>query len=104
MADAPAFEWVCTELQRLTSFSRLEARGTVRLALKQAGFEARGVTPDQMKVVVERVLPEELRMRGVETASSICETLATGLGTLDASTTAAAETPEAVFRRLGSRA
>jgi len=34
MADSAAFGWVCEQLQRATHLSELEARGTVRLALK----------------------------------------------------------------------
>ena len=49
MPDSAAFEWTCNELEERCSLDRLEARGTVRLALKQAGLEARSVTPEQMK-------------------------------------------------------
>ena len=51
MADTAAFGWLCNELERVTTLNRLEARGTVRIALKQAGLESRSVTPDQMRVV-----------------------------------------------------
>ena len=40
MADARAFDWVCEEVEKKSSLSRLEARGTVRLALKKAGLDA----------------------------------------------------------------
>jgi hypothetical protein len=79
MADAAAFDWMCTRLEQETSLDRLEARGTVRLALKSAGLEARNVTPDQMKVVIEKVMGEELSRRGIADAESICARLATGL-------------------------
>lgn len=98
MADAGAFEWVCNELERSTSLDRLEARGTVRLALKEAGLEARSVTPDQMQVVVEKILPRELGTRGIDDAEGVCGSLKTGLAGLDVG--AAAETPDAVFQRL----
>jgi hypothetical protein len=98
VADAGAFEWVCSELEQSTSLERLEARGTVRLALKEAGLEARSVTPDQMQVVVDKILPRELASRGVADAESVCAALKRGLSTLDAGT--AAESPDAVFQRL----
>jgi len=100
MAEAEAFDFVCRELEERTSFDRLEARGTVRLALKQAGLDAGGVTPDEMGVVLERVLPAELKSRGVEDPESVCRAIAPGLGGL-ATDGAAADTPDAVFRRLG---
>ena len=43
VADARTFDWVCAQLEERSSLDRLEARGTVRLALKQAGLEPRHV-------------------------------------------------------------
>jgi hypothetical protein len=40
MAESKAFDFVCSELERRTSMTRLEARGTVRIALKDAGLAA----------------------------------------------------------------
>lgn len=102
MADAAAFDWICTRLEQDTSLDRLEARGTVRLALRSAGLEARSVTPDQMKVVIEKVLADELTTRGITDAAGICSGLATGLaGEAAGLASNAAETPDAVFSRLG---
>ena len=39
MSAGEAFEWLCAELERSTALDRLEARGTVRLTLREAGFE-----------------------------------------------------------------
>ncbi len=99
MADATAFDWICAELEAHSSLDRLEARGTVRLALKDAGLEARTVTADQMKVVAERVLPKELAARGVQDPERVCAELIPGLAQLDAGP--GVETPDAVFARLG---
>jgi hypothetical protein len=99
MADAPAFDWVCGELERRTSLDRLEARGTVRIALKEAGLDSRSLTPEQMKVVLEKVLPKELGTRGIDDAESVCRTLATDVMGIDAGS-GSGETPEEVFRRL----
>jgi hypothetical protein len=101
MADAAAFDLICTEIEARTSLDRLEARGTVRLALKDAGLEARTVTADQMKVVLERVLPKELLARGVQDVERLCSELVPGLSHLEAAP--AVETPDAVFARLGDR-
>jgi hypothetical protein len=99
MADAEAFDYVCDYLEQNSALDRLAARGTIRIALKQAGLEARTVSPEQMTVVVEKILPKELGSRGVAEAERICTDLESGLAKLDAG--AATETPDAVFKRLG---
>jgi hypothetical protein len=98
MSEAAAFDYVCTQLEERTTLNRLEARGTVRLALKAAGLDASSVSPDQMAVVLDRVLPGELASRGIEGGEGLCTSLQGGLRGLDAGP--GAETPEAVFQRL----
>lgn len=102
MANSEAFDYVCEQLERRTSLDRLQARGTVRLALKEAGLDAAGVTPDQMKVVLDKVLPAELAARGIEEPESHCAALAAGIEGLAAAP--AGESPDAVFARLGGTA
>jgi hypothetical protein len=106
MADAPAFDWVCTEIERETSLERLEARGTLRLALKSAGLEARNVTADQLKVVIEKILVGELTTRGVVDAGPICTRMNQSLAAIASTLSAGpkAETPDVVFGRLGGGA
>jgi hypothetical protein len=103
MADAAAFDWLCNQLEHGTSLDRLESRGTVRLALKSAGLDARSVTAEQMKVVVEKVMVDELTTRGIEDAGGVCTRLASALQSEAANlaSDAALETPDAVFSRLG---
>jgi hypothetical protein len=107
MADAPAFDWVCNEIERETSLERLEARGTLRLALKAAGLEARNVTPDQLKVVIEKILVGELTARGVSDAEPICARMNQAMSAVESSLSVGgtkAETPDVVFGRLGGGA
>jgi hypothetical protein len=99
MADSRAFEFVCTELERLTNMTRLEARGTVRLALKEAGLSADSVLPLEMQVVLQKLMPKELSARAIATADDICRKISAGVAALKE--TAAAPSPEAVFSRLG---
>lgn len=99
MADSNAFTTLCEELESSSTLDRLEARGTVRLALKQAGLEAGAVTPSQLSVVVEKILPKELTARGIERSDSICSALASTLKAMPDED--AGESPEAVFKRLG---
>lgn len=102
MADSEAFDFVCDQLEQGSSLDRLAARGTVRIALKQAGLEARSVSPDEMSVVVEKLLPKELANRGVEGGEALCAHVKQGLAGLAPGK--ATETPDAVFRRLGGGA
>jgi hypothetical protein len=101
MADSTSFEFACAELERTTSLDRLEARGTVRLALKETGLEAHSVTPGQMATVMMKVLPKELATRGIKEGESTCTAIAAALSDLPDEDVA--DTPEAVFQRLGGR-
>lgn len=100
MPDSNAFATVSREIESRTELDRLEARGTVRLALQQAGLDAGSVTPGQMAVVLERVLPRELEGRGVAEAAPLCSQLASLVASLPEEG-AVADTPDAVFQRLG---
>lgn len=97
MADSQAFTVLCQALEDESNFDRLEARGTVRLALKNAGLEANTVTAPQLDVVIDKILPSELEARGVDQA--VCARLRAALTGVE--TTPAQEGPEAVFDRLG---
>ena len=98
---ASIFELVAEELERRTDLAKLEARGTVRLALKEAGLDARTVTAEQMIVMLQKVMPGEMRSRGVEQPEQICEAIVTTLkSSHDGSGGSEAESPEAIFRRL----
>ena len=99
---AEIFELVAEELERRTDLAKLEARGTVRLALKQAGLDARSVTAEQMEVTLQRVMPGEMRSRGIEDPEATCEAILTALKTHRPAETAGprSESPEEIFRRL----
>jgi len=103
MADT-IFEFVATTLQDSTELDKLEARGTVRIGLKEAGLDARGVTKEQMAVMLQRTMPTELTSRGVENPDAICQSLVTALKSFTVNEgEKASESPEDVFRRLGGR-
>jgi hypothetical protein len=95
------FDFAAEQLERRTDLDRLEARGTLRIALKGAGLDARDVGSDQMAVVVGRVLPGELATRGVDAAEQVCQQILKELENLaPADADAAADSPETIFRRL----
>lgn len=67
------FEWVGQELEKRTALSRLEARGTVRLVLRDAGLEPGTVTVSEMVVVLRRLMTPALEKRRVEDAADVCK-------------------------------
>ena len=97
---ASIFEFVAEALEDRTALAKLEARGTVRLALKEAGLDAQTVTAEQMAVVLAKVMPGEVRARGIERAEELCQGIAAALTTRQAGDATGAESPEAIFRRL----
>jgi hypothetical protein len=98
MAASPLFEAACTALEAGSSLERIEARGTVRIALSKAGLDPKTVTLREMVVVLERVLPDELEARAVEDAAGVCRGIAKGLAEAEADD--AARRPEDVFGAL----
>jgi hypothetical protein len=99
------FDFVAGALEQASRLDRLEARGTLRIALREAGLDARSVTRAQMTVVLQRILSRELASRGIESPGSVCESLVTALKGFTPNNDPVAEpdAPEEVFRRLGSR-
>ncbi len=76
MQFSAAFSWTCAEIERATTLSELVARGTVRLALKQAGLESQSVSGDEMAIVLREILPRELAARAVANAEKLCGEIA----------------------------
>ena len=100
MADS-VFDLVAEKLEQTTDLDKLESRGTVRLALKQSGLDAKSVSAEQMKVVLQKVMPPELETRGVSGAVSICDGIAASLKDVEGGAGDASHSPEAVFKRIG---
>jgi hypothetical protein len=102
MAD-DLFTAVALRLEEQTGLDRLEARGTLRIALKRAGVDAKRCVREEIEAVCRTILPEELQRRGVHDPEAVCDALAKSLpeelGRLDA---APASSRDAIFRRLGS--
>ncbi len=95
------FELVAAELKKRSDLEDLEARGTIRLALKSSGLTAREVTREQMAVIIDQVMPRELRVRGVEDPEAVCRELSQAINGFDAEgDDSAGASPEDVFRRL----
>ncbi|MCG8591352.1 MAG: hypothetical protein MJE66_18820 [Proteobacteria bacterium] len=99
MADSPLFEFVANALEQETGFTQLEARGTLRLALREAGLNGASATRSQMIVVIEKILPGELRSRGIEAPEEKAQTLLRGLAGARFESDAE-DTPADMFRRI----
>ena len=69
---AALFDFAAERLEHHAGFNRLEARGTLRIALKVAGLDVGSVTAGQLCVVFEKVMPVELEKRGVKNAAEVC--------------------------------
>lgn len=102
MTESRAFEWAAAEMEPVFGMSRLETRGTLRLALKEAGIEPRLVNARQLAVVMERILPRLLRARRIAEPDPACTSLALRLREMrfDDSMSNSAED---IFRRLARR-
>jgi hypothetical protein len=104
MAESKVFDWVASELERRTPLSSLEARGTLRLVLKDAGLDVSSVAAYQMDVVLKRLMPAALTKRRVADAASLCAELAADLTNSAVAASPARDTAYDVFERLeGSR-
>lgn len=93
------FELLADTLEAQTSLSRLEARGTVRLALREAGLEPGKLTQRYAVAVAEKALPGALQARGIENAGDVCSAI---VRAIRASEDGAEDShrPETLFERL----
>lgn len=97
MADSVAFNRTCELLAEHTAFSDLEARGTVRLALRSLGQSAKTVGKTEMMIAVRSALEPELAARSVADAGTVCRRILDGLAALETSE----QSPYEIFSRLG---
>jgi len=95
------FDLAAEQLEHHTDFGRLEARGTLRIALKAAGVEPKNLTGAQLRVVFAKVMPGELDSRGVGDVQDVCAAVLADIGSAgDAAENAGATNPDEIFRRL----
>ena len=98
---ADLFDFAAERLEHHTGFSQLEARGTLRIALKVAGLDPSAFTAGQLCVVFEKVMPGELDSRGVSDVQDVCAAVLADLESVgDAAADASANRPDEIFRRL----
>jgi hypothetical protein len=101
MADS-LFDIAAASLERSADMDRLAARGTLRIAVKEAGLDAQKLTLPQLRVIFEKLMPKELEARGVSDAAAVCtatmDEIARSANTIDAGSSASADD---IFKRLG---
>ncbi len=100
-APDSVFDTAAAALEANCDLDRLAARGTLRLLLKDAGFDPKAILRDELVKVLEALLPDALGSRGIGDADAV---LAAVLGAVRSSEDVGvdAERPERIFARLGS--
>jgi hypothetical protein len=99
--DSVLFNLAAERLEHHTSLDRMEARGTLRIALKEAGLDLKRVTPGELCVVLAKVMPRELETRGVGDPAAVCNAVTDDLVKSSTLTdTPPSSDPYVVFRRL----
>ena len=96
------FDATAERLEASTEMERLAARGTLRLALKEAGLDIQNLTLPQLRAVFEKLMPKELEARGVTDTAAICKTVMDDIArTTREAERAASISPDEIFKRLG---
>jgi hypothetical protein len=98
VAESAVFDFTSDRLHALSGLDALAARGTLRIALRDSGFDAKGVGRAQMEAILDRVLPAMLRSRGVAAADEVCTAIAAELMSFEGAAAASA-LPEAFVAR-----
>ncbi|MEM6531075.1 MAG: hypothetical protein AAF654_00560 [Myxococcota bacterium] len=76
-----AFDIAADELEAQTELNRLQARGVIRLMLKDAGFDASEAASNTLRIVVAQTLPGKLETHGIsatqgaQVAEAVCDAL-----------------------------
>jgi hypothetical protein len=101
MADS-LFDIAAASLERRADMDRLAARGTLRIAVKEAGLDAQKLTVSLLRVIFEKLMPKELEARGVSDAAAVCtatmDEIARSANTIHTESSAS---PDDIFKRLG---
>jgi hypothetical protein len=96
------FDIAAEKLEGSTDMDRLAARGTLRIALKQAGLDAHKLTIPQLRAVFEKLMPKELDARGVADSAAICKTAVDAIERVASETElGTSNSPDEIFKRLG---
>ena len=96
------FASAADRLEHHTRMDRLAARGTLRLAVKNAGLDAQTLTLVQLRAVFEKLMPGELESRGIGDAEATCRAVMAEIArTAGAADSTRATSTDEIFKRLG---
>jgi hypothetical protein len=96
------FDIAAEKLEGSTDMDRLASRGTIRIALKNAGLDTRDLTLRQLRVVFEQLMPKELEARGVTEAVATCNSVMDEIAkAARGADPKALNSPDEIFKRLG---
>jgi hypothetical protein len=96
------FDIAAERLEETSEMDRLEARGTLRIAVKEAGLDVQNLTLPQLQAVFEKLMPKELEARGVTDAAATCKAVMKDIASAaSAADLATSNSPDEIFKRLG---
>jgi len=96
------FDLAAEKLETGTEMDRLAARGTLRIALKEAGLDPHKLTLPQLRAVFDKLMPKELEARGVSDASAASRSVMGAIAaSADALESTSSASPDDIFKRLG---
>ena len=95
------FDHAADRLESNTHLSRLEARGTLRIALKDAGLDVKNLTLDELSAVFKKIMPKQLEDRGIDSAATTCSAVMAEIASTANISAAPVANADSVFRRLG---
>ena len=96
------FDVAAERLEAGAKMDRLAARGTLRLALKEAGLDTQNLTLRQLRAVFEKLMPQDLEARGVSDAAATCRAIMVQIAaSADVNDIASPTLADDVFKRLG---
>ena len=99
-----AFDRAAEKLESLSDLDRLEARGTLRISLKEAGLSDKNLTLPQLEAVFDKVMPQQLEARAIDDAETVCRAVMKEIRLAGVAATAASgASSDEVFGRLGGR-
>jgi hypothetical protein len=96
------FDIAAEKLEGSAGLDRLAARGTLRIALKEAGLDAQSLTVPHLRAVFEKLMPKELEARGVADATATCNRVMSEVeSAANSADLEESSSPEEIFKRLG---
>jgi len=100
---ADLFDCAAGLFENRTGLDRLEARGTLRLVLKDAGLDAGSLDVEQLRALFAKRMPAELAKRGVDDAAAVAKAIWEEIERSPAAGSSARSVSlDETFRRLGS--